>query len=119
MRYEVHLTRAAEKDLDRLGSNTERSRIIAALRNLETNPRAGQALAGELAGFYSLHLTLPSGQARVVYTLYHDRLIVLVIALGMRESIYRRAVQRAGAKKKPTLPPTKSSSAAAKDSKTD
>ena len=52
MRYEVHLTRAAEKDLDRLGSNTERSRIIAALRNLETNPRAGQALAGELAGFY-------------------------------------------------------------------
>ena len=100
MRYEVHLTRAAEKDLDRLGSDAERSRVVVALRNLETDVYAGQALTGDLAGFYSLHLTLPSGQARVIYVLLHDRLIVLVIALGMRETIYRTAVQRAKAIKK-------------------
>ncbi|NLG83085.1 MAG: type II toxin-antitoxin system RelE/ParE family toxin [Firmicutes bacterium] len=100
MKFEVHLTRAAEKDLDRLGSDAERSQVIAALRNLELNPYAGQALAGDLAGFYSLHLTLPSGQARVIYTIYPERLVILVIALGMRESIYHKAVQRAGIKRK-------------------
>ncbi len=57
MSYEVHLTRAAEKDLDRLGSGAERTQVVAALRRLETDPHAGQAVTGDLAGFFSLHLT--------------------------------------------------------------
>ncbi|MCD5407251.1 MAG: hypothetical protein LRZ99_06135 [Desulfotomaculum sp.] len=54
--------------------------------------------------YYSLHFSFPGSSARAIYTIIHSKLIVLVIAVGHREEIYKLAVKRAKANKYPPTP---------------
>lgn len=99
-KYQVHLTRSAEKDLKLLGSNKDKHKVIKILRQLQVNPALGVPLTGELTGLFSLHFSLIGFQARIIYTIIEERFVILVIAIGSRESIYKLAVRR---NKKPEL----------------
>jgi mRNA-degrading endonuclease RelE of RelBE toxin-antitoxin system len=92
--YQVHLTRSAEKDIQQLGSNKDQQKVIHLLKRLEKQPDLGQPLTGALSGLYSLHFSLSSGQARIIYTIIHDKFVILIIALGPRENIYTLAIRR-------------------------
>jgi mRNA-degrading endonuclease RelE of RelBE toxin-antitoxin system len=93
-KYQVHLTRSAEKDLENLGSNKNKLKVINLLRQIQLNPALGVPLTGELTGFFSLHFSLIGYEARIIYTLIEENFVILVIAIGSRENIYKLAVRR-------------------------
>lgn len=87
MTYRVEFGRQAAKEIKRLGP-----KAIEALLVLETNPEAGEALSGNLAGFRSLHFSLKgSGQFRAIYEIHGDVCLCVVVAVGSRENFYRDA----------------------------
>ena len=74
-RYEIRLTREACKDIKKLSP-----KLKAKLRNILTevvsaDPHVGKKLVGDLAGFYSIHLTY---QDRIVYNIDESSRIVFV-----------------------------------------
>ena len=83
MRYQVILTKSAQKDLDRLPDEIA-NRILARLAGLETNPRPADVK--KLKGREAWRVR---GDYRVIYEI-HDRVLqIIVIAVGHRREIYR------------------------------
>ena len=60
-------------------------RLAKALDDLERDPFQGKPLKGELKGRYSYRV----GDYRILYLVYRDRLLVIVIDVGHRRDIYR------------------------------
>ena len=85
--YRVELSPAAVRQLRRLDAGA-RGRVQAVIELLADDPRppAAKPLAGQPAGT----LRVRTGDYRVVYEVHDDRLVVLVLAVGHRSSIYRR-----------------------------
>ena len=76
MRYEIHFSRQAEKDIQKLTPKLKK-KLMDILRNrLAVDPYSGKALIGELKGCYSVRL---SYQDRVVYSIEDGKLMVYVI----------------------------------------
>jgi mRNA interferase RelE/StbE len=82
--YKVVLKREAEKNLNKI-PDLYRERIIKALFMLEKEPFFGKPLLGRLKGFYSLRVW----PYRIVYTVYKKDLVVFVIAIAHRQSVYK------------------------------
>lgn len=61
-----------------------RNRIIKALRKLESEPESGEPLTSILTGLWSLRI----GDYRAIYQIKHSELIVVVIKIGHRKSVY-------------------------------
>ncbi|HEU0053559.1 MAG TPA: type II toxin-antitoxin system RelE/ParE family toxin [Longimicrobium sp.] len=79
--YEVSFTRAALKELKKLGPSASSSIIAQIRKKLVVDPVAyGEELHGELKGFFKLRV---SGY-RVVYQVLQQRVIVVVLAVGKR-----------------------------------
>jgi mRNA interferase RelE/StbE len=91
MGYDIELTEDAEQTLRRLAkSNREMARRInRELRALgaEDAPRRFLSqLAGHHPPYYSLHV----GEFRVIMRVYDDRLVIVVVDIGPRKTIYRK-----------------------------
>lgn len=98
-RYEVILTRNAEKDLDRL--KHDRDRVTRELSRLELDPYAGHTLTGGLRGTRSLEFSLKGGGVyRAVYTIVDSDRICIIFVVGPHENIYRLAERRYAAVRK-------------------
>lgn len=82
--YQVLVKKSAQKSLQRI-DRRYRQRILDALVVLQSEPLLGKALKGELEGFYSLRVW----PYRIIYTVYHDRLVVFVIAIEHRQGVYQ------------------------------
>jgi mRNA interferase RelE/StbE len=84
MNYQVLIKRSAEKELDGLGARM-RTRVIARIRTLETNPRPRgvQKLQGEEA--YRLRV----GDYRVLFTIDDSARVLTIYAIGHRRDVYR------------------------------
>lgn len=59
-------------------------RIGKKIEELKTNPKMGIPLVGNLAGMYKLRI----GDYRIIYTLEHEKLIILILKMGHRKNIY-------------------------------
>ena len=84
MSYTVLLSNQAEKFYERLRKNI-RARVREALITLESQPRVGKRLHGELRENYSLRV----GKLRVIYYVSEKDKIIYVIAIGPRKTIYK------------------------------
>ena len=92
-RFDVQLTREAEKDLRRLQTHT--GRVTRAILRLEDNPLLGHPLTGSLKGTRALEFSLPgSGVYRAVYVVSDATRVCLVLIVGPHENIYDRAERR-------------------------
>jgi mRNA-degrading endonuclease RelE of RelBE toxin-antitoxin system len=92
-RFDVQLTREAEKDLRRLHAHT--GRVTRAILKLEDDPFLGHSLTGSLKGTRSLDFSLPgSGVYRAVYVVSDTTRVCLVLIVGPHENIYDRAERR-------------------------
>ena len=92
-RFDVQLTREAEKDLKRLQAHT--GRVTRAILKLEDDPFLGHPLTGSLKGTRALEFSLPgSGVYRAVYVVNDDNHVCLVFIVGPHENIYVRAERR-------------------------
>ena len=83
--YSVELTRTAEKQLRRVAER-DRARIIEAIASLGEKPRPRDAR--KLRGYDEVY-RIRVGQHRVVYEVYDDRVVVIVLKIGHRKDIYR------------------------------
>jgi mRNA-degrading endonuclease RelE of RelBE toxin-antitoxin system len=98
-RFEVDLTRHAEKDLKAL--RTWMPDILRSLARLENDPEAGHLLRGSLRGCRSLEFNLKgSGAYRAVYVVEPEERRCNVFLIGSHENIYREAERRAEALRK-------------------
>lgn len=83
--YAVEFTSAARKQLEKLDAST-RSRILKATSLLATNPRP--PTARRLVAHVELW-RVRVGDHRVVYTIDGEKLVVAIVKIGHRSSVYR------------------------------
>ena len=84
MRYTVDILRSAQKQLSKIHLQ-DRDRIVGAIHALGDNPRP--AGCKKLSGRPAWRIRI--GTYRVLYEIHDDRLLVLVVAVGLRGSVYR------------------------------
>lgn len=82
--YEVRLRKTAEKYLNKLSGKMYRA-IRAKIEELKTNPVPGDAIP--LKG-YSDTYRIRLGSIRIIYEVYQDQLIILIIDIGQRGQVY-------------------------------
>ena len=84
-RYTVRLDKAAQKSLNRLPQRFN-DRLVLAMRALADNPRPhGCKKLSGTANDYRIRV----GDYRIIYTIFDDVLVVLVINIGHRKDVYR------------------------------
>jgi mRNA interferase RelE/StbE len=83
----VRLSNHAERALERLYRSDRRlyARVMEALGGLGADPQAGKLLHGQLAQLRSLRV----GALRIIYSFEAGQLLVLVLDIGPRGSVYR------------------------------
>jgi mRNA interferase RelE/StbE len=84
-RYTVEFERSARKELDRLDQQV-RARILRKIAALANNPRPAGVI--RLSGGHDMW-RIRVGDYRVVYEILDDRLIVTIIRVAGRGSVYR------------------------------
>ena len=95
-RFEVVLTRQAERDLRDLRPWTAQATRV--LLQLEEQPLRGHPLTGSLSGARALEFSLRGGGAyRAAYVVLNDERVCLVFLVGPHENIYARAERRLAA----------------------
>ncbi len=88
MKYEVRFSKAADKELRKLGADI-RARIIKAAMTLSAEPRpVGVVKLEGPDGLYRIRI----GDHRVIYAIHDDVLIVLVLRIADRKDVYRRGL---------------------------
>ena len=89
MAWKIEFDPAAIKELEKLDKPVEK-RILKFLRdrvaNLEDPRQIGGSLQGTRSGLWKYRV----GDYRVIYSLEHDRLMVLVLQVGHRREVYNR-----------------------------
>lgn len=85
MSYSVTIKASAAQQLARVDATARRA-VIEQIDRLATEPHVGTALKGELAGVRRVRV----GAYRIVFEVRHHELIVLVLRVGHRSSVYRR-----------------------------
>ena len=90
MSWTVELSRSAERDLLRLGARA-RERLRSRIGQLTENPRpiGSRKLSGE-----EFYYRIRVGEYRVIYEVFDDARLVVIIAVGHRSRVYRRLRQR-------------------------
>jgi mRNA interferase RelE/StbE len=82
--YSLRIKASAAKALKRIAKE-DRTRLIDAIDRLRTEPTSGSALKGEFAGLRRLRV----GDYRIIYEVIHHELVVLVVRVGHRGTVYR------------------------------
>ena len=85
--YKLELTRQAESVLERMARRDPElyRRMALVLDDLQRDPFQGKPLKGQLKGRYSYRV----GMHRIIYTIFRNELLVVVIDIGHRRDIYR------------------------------
>lgn len=84
MTYSLQIKRSAAKALSKFTKN-DRIRLIETIDRLREEPNAGGVLKGEFAGLRRLRV----GSYRIIYEVFDEQLVVLVIRIGHRKDVYR------------------------------
>jgi len=84
--HKIKLARPAERVVKKLYGADRRlyGRFIAAFNDIANDPSRGKMLYGKLKGLWSYRM----GSYRIIYEIYHRRLLVVVLDLGHRKDIY-------------------------------
>jgi mRNA interferase RelE/StbE len=84
-RYEIRIEKNPRKYIERLPKHLAR-RVVTAIDALAINPYPTNSL--KLEG-YDDHYRLRLGDLRVVYAVFEDRVLIVVIEVAPRGSAYR------------------------------
>lgn len=82
--FQVRLKPSAENSLAKLPKR-DQQRVGLALLGLNQDPFVGKKLQGEYKGYYSIRVW----PYRVIYGVMRSELVVIVIAIGHRQGVYR------------------------------
>lgn len=87
--YRVLIKASAGKELVRLGTKSDRTRIVQRIQALAHDPRPHGC--EKLAG-YADRFRIRQGNYRVVYLVDDQRLEVTIFKIGDRKDVYRQVV---------------------------
>ena len=91
MGYDIEFTEDAEHTLGKLAkSNREMARRINRELHALGTEDAPRRFLSQLEGHYPPYYSLHVGDFRVIMRIYDDRLVVVVVDLGPRKTIYRK-----------------------------
>ena len=82
--YQVRLKKEAKKQFAKIDQHYTK-KILRMLFLLKENPYLGKPLEGDLAGQY----TIRAWPYRIIYEIYRNKLIILVIAIKHRQGAYK------------------------------
>ena len=83
MEYELRLKPSVVKELKKIDGRYK-SRIFEALVGLRQNPDLGKKLEGKRTGEWSYR----GWPYRIIYRVYKNELLILVIRIGHRQGVY-------------------------------
>jgi mRNA-degrading endonuclease RelE of RelBE toxin-antitoxin system len=89
--FEIRLINAVRRDIRRLDKPVQQAIRIA------ENPYQASALRQDLRGLKSYHFSHRGTQYRIIYEIYQDETLVIILFIGPRENLYhqvRRRLQR-------------------------
>ena len=93
MTYEIEFTRRADRDLRQITDRTVQRRILTRVSQLAVEPRPSDA--SKLKGHAEIW-RIRVGDWRVCYQVRDRLLLVLVVVIGRRGSVYERLRPRLG-----------------------
>jgi len=82
--FSLKIKTSAVKELKRI-NKPDRTRIIHAIDQLPASPWIGKSLKGELSGLRRIRV----GDYRVVYEIYDQQVMILVVRIAHRKDVYR------------------------------
>ena len=85
MIYDIKIRKKAQKSLSKI-PNPFQSNIIEKIRKLANNPFPPQSK--KLTGREALRMRI--GNYRVIYEIFENELIILVLNIGHRKNIYKK-----------------------------
>lgn len=85
--YSLEFGRQVGRDLNKVYHSDKAlyQRFINAFKDIERFPEQGKRLHGKLSGLYSHRM----GSYRIIYEVYHSKLLVIILDLGHRKDVYR------------------------------
>ena len=83
--YKLRIKKSAVKELETISHKSDRQRIAARIESLAENPRPSGCK--KLSG--SDRYRIRQGDFRIVYSVEDDELVVYVVKIGDRKSVYR------------------------------
>ena len=85
--YRIELANSAANELEKVHQFDQKlyDRLIAVIESLRKDPYQGKKLKGKMKGDYSVRV----GDYRIVYDIYKDKLVIVIIDVGHRREIYR------------------------------
>ena len=93
MNYEIEFTRRADRDLRQITDRAVQRRILGRVSKLAVEPRP--SAASKLKGHTEIW-RIRIGDWRVCYQVRDRLLLVLIVVIGQRGSVYERLSRRLG-----------------------
>ena len=91
MPYQVNITQTTQDMLRRIGDRRIRGLLVTRMEQLANEPeKQGDPLSGELDGYRSVRAV--DQRYRIIYTIDQGRVIVIVVAAGIRREGDRRDI---------------------------
>jgi mRNA interferase RelE/StbE len=84
-KYELRIKKSAAKELEAVSRKADRQRLVRRIQSLADDPRPPGCK--KLSGGNKYRIR--QGNYRVVYSVEHDKLIVYVVKIGDRKSVYK------------------------------
>ena len=84
-KYKLLIKKSAAKELEAISRKSDRQRIVSRIEALANNPRPDGCK--KLSG--SERYRIRQGPYRVVYAIEDEKLVVYIVKVGDRKSVYR------------------------------
>lgn len=83
--YEIAYTKEANDRIGKLDTK-KKEQIKHAIERIAKDPDIGKRLLHEFSGLLSYR----SGDYRIIYRIYHDKVLILILTIGHRKDIYKQ-----------------------------
>ncbi|MBU0701252.1 type II toxin-antitoxin system RelE/ParE family toxin [bacterium] len=94
--YTITSLAAVKKDIKGLDRKLIEKIKTEEFPKIEKEPYGGEPLSYEFKGLWSYHFSCQGTEYRIVYEIYPEKKIVLVIMIGKRERFYEALKRRVG-----------------------
>jgi len=92
--FEIYFYPPAEKDFAHLHPELQSELKNIHFAKLSLNPHIGKPLKGEFKGFWKYAITFKGVAHRIIYEIDRGRVIIAIMMIGTRETVYKRLRSR-------------------------
>jgi addiction module RelE/StbE family toxin len=92
--YRIATYSGVKRDLKRLDKKLQEQILEKHYPTIEADPRQAHPLSHEFKGLWSYHISYRGSEYRIVYEIYPQDEVVLVIMIGEREGFYKALRRR-------------------------